>query len=762
MRNVHLFHVAALSLPLLWSCLLQSSSHFCPAAAAHSTTQSLRVQRLRHLQSNGSGQSIGRPDRDYDSTNYNNSNNDSDVTQQQTESPYGADEGAPRRKINPFTVVLQPLQYRLSFQEAAGVRNTLESLLQLYFTETWTGASVTYVGLTQILDNSLVDADAGVVEVSVEGLIYFADGSTNVPTEEEVSLLIEQEALPESVLLQAFSLLFPDLQGATVQASNTGTTDAPTLSTQSPTVSPTEETLTEAPTDSPTVSPTGSPTGKPDEPVPTVDATPTPTAASTTVEPTLPPATLEAPAFSSVSVVQGEAPNDDNDDGVQLGPLVGGAVAGFIALAMVAFLLVKINKRRKYRKKKRSGGGVVAGGLNLEDEDRSTGYHNDEERLVEVNVNDNINFETVIDTGADEGNDYSAPPQDLPWNWKPNVTARNGNGEAGVSRQQSSPAKTVSTEEDDPEDPSSNPWLQSRARTTPGLTSPSEIASSRSGIVKDNETAGYMAGAASAMSYWTSFFHNPYPKTTPEPSAASDPPPPLKAASPGSSEPDDDGSSSFLYGEGALSDFDDAGSVDPLQITLEQHYVVKKDMMESADTSVAAPASASVGSNMKAESSVKKERKTSLQPTDMSASALAQRNNGGLIPKVSNPKSWWRASSQKGSKATATPSTLYAQGSEDEDTAYGGGGSWDPDNSELGSLGTSPSDDELFRPKVENKLEQSILNNAVRNASAQTQQRIRAGAQTPSNAWDYDVDDTARFTSDDENDNLKFDSSVSL
>ena len=177
-----------------------------------------------------------------------------------------------------------------------------------------------------------------------------------------------------------------------------------------------------------------------------------------------------------------------------------------------------------------------------------------------------------------------------------------------------------------------------------------------------------------------------------------------------------------------------------------------------------------------------------LEPTDSSAATLAQRINiegndpivpmpvasssvtgkqQGMIPKVSLPaKSWWRASEGKEqrqapwavrysfnqpSKAAATAAIAAAAitataattsdaantSSEDEDT-FGPASSdgWDPADSEMGSLGTFPEEEDMFKPTVENKTEQTFLKNSLKNESARAHQAARQPTVTSPQADD--------------------------
>jgi hypothetical protein len=554
---------------------------------------------------------------------------------------------APRLVINPFVVTLQPVTSALSYQQAQGVRNAVETLLEAYFTESYVwpqgDTSVTYVGLTQIVDTRQVADDA--VEVTMDGLMYFAQGSTAVPTEDELSLLIEEEALPENLLLQALSLFFPTtLERATVSTASTTTTDSPTVTptatttTAEPTPSSTDESTVES---LPPVAAPSSTAAVTDGPVPS----PTNLPASFVIPADTPEdeeggstnGGTDPPVFVSTNVVEGTSPAtldtnvDDDDDGDHAddtsssshrGALVGGAIGGLVALLVVVALLIRMKKNHaKPYKRKRSAAGATKGRSNSDrssavDDDED--YHNDEEQLVEVNVAKIIDFDDVVgpdddDDDLDNGQDHHQQQRKTrdAWSWKPSAAAAAAASVEGASSSDDiSPSKTSSTAEDTVED------VEVGLNSSPP-PSPSEVAQSQ--IAKDQtedvvaaasvsaprppppSPSVPKAGGATAMSYLTSLlFHRTHPRSDLDNSQI---PPDLKSM--GSSAQDCD--ESFLYGDGVLSDIDDCGSIDPplaAKYAIEyfdertrQDYVVKKDMLESPDTSANCPG-ASVASTL--------------------------------------------------------------------------------------------------------------------------------------------------------------------
>jgi hypothetical protein len=132
--------------------------------------------------------------------------------------------GPIRRRIKSFTIKLEPFAKSLTDEEAISVRNAIESLLQDYFFEVqpWAvkeeselesgSGSVTYVGLAQILENKQTEDHNG-VELTMNGLVYFAEGSQNIPDENELLQTMEEQALGDSTaVVEALKDLFPTQQ----------------------------------------------------------------------------------------------------------------------------------------------------------------------------------------------------------------------------------------------------------------------------------------------------------------------------------------------------------------------------------------------------------------------------------------------------------------------------------------------------------------------------------------------------------------------
>lgn len=165
--------------------------------------------------------------------------------------------GPIRRRIKSLTVKLKPFETNLTNEEAIHVRNRIESLLKSYFFEVQPWAirdeenneisqientdnksknfnknsihdssryrdsdssysppegSITYVGLAQILENKQTEDQSGAM-LTMNGLVYFAEGSKNLPDETELLQTMETQALGDSeAVLEALKDLFPSQQ----------------------------------------------------------------------------------------------------------------------------------------------------------------------------------------------------------------------------------------------------------------------------------------------------------------------------------------------------------------------------------------------------------------------------------------------------------------------------------------------------------------------------------------------------------------------
>jgi len=175
--------------------------------------------------------------------------------------------GPIRRRIKSLTIKLEPFETSLTNQEAINVRNVIESFLKKYFFEVQPWAvqedsseiveslssdadnsnrnsihdatdyrasasdtapegSVTYVGLAQILDNKLTE---GGVELTMNGLVYFAEGSKDIPDEMELLQMMETQALGDSeAVVQALKDYFPQQQQLIVTVKSPLTEAPPT------------------------------------------------------------------------------------------------------------------------------------------------------------------------------------------------------------------------------------------------------------------------------------------------------------------------------------------------------------------------------------------------------------------------------------------------------------------------------------------------------------------------------------------------------
>ena len=161
--------------------------------------------------------------------------------------------GPIRRRIKSLTVKLEPFETNLTNEEAINVRNTIESLLKNYFFEVQPWAikdeesgetspientnsrgknsihdssrfresetsysppegSVTSIGLAQILENTQTEDHSGAM-VTMNGFVYFVQGSKNLPDETELLKIMETQALGDSeAVVEALKDFFPSQQ----------------------------------------------------------------------------------------------------------------------------------------------------------------------------------------------------------------------------------------------------------------------------------------------------------------------------------------------------------------------------------------------------------------------------------------------------------------------------------------------------------------------------------------------------------------------
>ncbi len=755
--------------------------------------------------------------------------------------------GPPRRRIDPFTVTLSPIATNLTYNQANTVRNTAEELLQAYFETDYVWpdpqTSVTYVGLAQILSNVRTEDDTG-AQITMNGLVYFAEESVNVPTETEILLIIEQQALTPSVLKDALLVYFPTLELAEVQVNltataTTGPTQAPSpASSLGASVAPSLAIGT--PTDTPVAVVATSP--------PLVTAAPSSPPVTTPTAPPVPSDTPSPVATATSSIVEDDTKPADSS-GSSTGGLIGGIVAAIVVVMIVTVLWV--------RRKKAIGAIQPSRSKDVQGEDDEMVFEVDEEHGFDPKDwgwKPNSSLPSL-------GNDWVDPPAAGVAAAATNVTSPTISSAsfsetyalAGSSNDShmsnASPEKTNSTAETDGDrsTQSKSPRRKSVPPSDVTPPSPSGTSGTRSGSDKQTAAATAKAGTASAMSYWTSFFQRTPPSSTRElHSRTSNGQPDVmqeEINSVASSDllRDDDDDEDF----DSCTDFDDTISIQPHIVAINslesfEHqrarsdFVVKKDMLESpigrASTNprlqfsalppstfaglsssssgektrssliytnadardLAAQSDSSTpssvlqskisrkemsgdphdddGASSDSDEDEKRQRammpnpyvhrgpynsngimnlgavdrssSCALEPTDTSAASLAQRQgqttqqqgsvNGSksqnMIPKIAH--AWWahRSSSVEGKKKKASFASLDGSLNQSDDNTFDGGmddDAWDPD-SEMSSLGTAPTEDEmntLFQTKVENKKEQSLMNNSLRNESQKRQMR---------------------------------------
>jgi len=324
-----------------------------------------------------------------DASNNNDTFNDSNTNNNRDSKTNNNNNAGPiRRRINSFTITLEPLSQGLTYAEAVNVRNTIESVLQEYFfavqpwavttengsSNDWQGdddfggairngsesgrtstatlqqrdnknlvpvaeGSVTYVGLAQILENRRTELG---VELTMNGLVYFVEGSTNIPDETELlQTMLEQDALGNSdTVVEALKAFFPSLQLVTIDVAIDVASDSSSSSVSTST--------TNAGTDSTTVSGTEIVAT---QPVVAVDGE---TATATTLPPRTPEQT-ETREKTKVMAVTGEealVPTSNNN----LAALAGGVTAGMVVAALVlGMFFLALQRRRRRGKGGRNG-----------------------------------------------------------------------------------------------------------------------------------------------------------------------------------------------------------------------------------------------------------------------------------------------------------------------------------------------------------------------------------------------------------------------
>ncbi|KAL3919281.1 MAG: hypothetical protein SGILL_003831 [Bacillariaceae sp.] len=498
--------------------------------------------------------------------------------------------------------------------------------------------------------------------------------------------------------------------------------------------------------------------------------------------------TTASPVFDTASIVGSENTAND-DDSINLGVLIGCAVAGFIVIVLAAVVLVQIKKLRNADKNAEDRTSLAA--FAKSDEDYS-GNGNDDEQLVDVDIARLVNFDDdeVLSGFIHEGDSRgTASLSNYPATASPSKVDKSG--------------ETVEEVDED---------LESGITDQPVLPrSPSEISGPRRRKSREAEAAKSIAQGASAMSYWSSLFGKSTSKKIKEEDALSDSDPPqLQSASVASGGAETDGT---------LSDFGDAETdiVSKSMESFQQHalkgqYIVKKDMLESSATMMApvnmmrstseknpgielSPSQEIEASNSEmeedrrannkmmpnpyvrrsfnfAQPTVDRSGSCALTPTDMSAATLAKadddENNDGddvgtsqvnasslhsrMVPRLTSPKSWWRKSKEK----SIPLSSFEDKDNEDrdEDSTFGPSGSngWDPNDTELGSMGTNPNEEDLFKPVVDSRTGQALVGSSRREHSTPT-------ATEPSGYTSFN--ETGSVSSE-ENTSLKLDSAFAF
>jgi hypothetical protein len=325
--------------------------------------------------------------------------------------------GPIRRRINSFTIKLEPFVNGLTNEEAITVRNTIESIIQSYFfevqpwatidnsdnsndigddsttgnnndgaattttTTTAAAGSVTYVGLAQILENRQTEDNQG-VQLTMNGLIYFAEGSQDIPDETELLEMMERQALSPEAVVEALKADFPCLQLVTVIETATATTGGDDTNTATAANNkPDDTTTTTATTTTTNIIPTLSPT---------VEIKAATTTTTTTLAPSPSPSLVVVvaakPSVQEVPVTEGSSSSssaivppvgqqqdtiidgDDDDDSLNIAALAGGVAAGFVVLiAILGLFLIRTKRKSSSSKKNDSNDGQYLVNINSKD-----------------------------------------------------------------------------------------------------------------------------------------------------------------------------------------------------------------------------------------------------------------------------------------------------------------------------------------------------------------------------------------------------------
>jgi hypothetical protein len=500
-----------------------------------------------------------------------------------------AENGPIRRRINSFTIKLEPFVNGLTDEEAITVRNTIESIIQSYFfekqpwattvnsensndigddsttgnnndktamttTTTAAAGSVTYVGLAQILENRQTEDNQG-VQLTMNGLIYFAEGSQDIPDETELLETMERRALSPEAVVEALKADFPSLQLVTVietarvvAGDDTNTAAAAANNKPADTTTSTTTTTNTVPTLSPTVE------------IKTTTTTLAPSSSPSLVV-VVNPSVQEVPVTegsSSSAIVspvgqQQDTIIDGDDSSLNIAALAGGLAAGFVVVITILGLFIIRTKRRSSSSSKKNDS-------------------NDGQYLVNINPKDLF--------GSTSQDDWQLNSN------SPTKTPRSNSKEVEDLQ------KSISQQMDDLE----------KAISQEQQRSPSEVSKTRTRgqqLGNDASSKGIFR-ASTTTSYFSSLFTkvNPMQKQQQQEEVRS------VSTNGGNNDggggnnttsKDNNSNDGTADGENTLSDFDDAVSIQPHIVTLqalesfeEQHKmtrqvcVVQKEMLESS------------------------------------------------------------------------------------------------------------------------------------------------------------------------------------
>mmetsp|Transcript_7820 Transcript_7820/g.22961 ORF Transcript_7820/g.22961 Transcript_7820/m.22961 type:complete len:777 (+) Transcript_7820:400-2730(+) len=761
----------------------------------------------------------------------------------------GNDVGPIRLRIQSFTIILQPLSQGLTDAEAINVRNTIESVLQNYFFEVqpwavttengssndWEGdddfgtsfsnsisqtgatgatrnreipfsdGAVTYVGLAQILENKYTEQGA---ELTMNGLVYFAEGSKNIPDENELLQTMERDALGDSALVvEALKDYFPSLQLVTVETS---------VATLPPTNEP----------------------SRPTEPSEPPDAAPS----------TLLPQTTQPPLDQTANEVVAITGGSDGLGGITAA-LAGGICAAMVLLALVLGMFVARQNSRKPRKGGDAGDDAYL--VQLDDTEKRSGLAEGDWKAYSNNMLRMLSLSSSNTSDKLDGNGQDTTED------APSSPAKGNDSNPSTPSKKADISEAASTPlPSSPPNPlayissffqkATNPYIEqnqelgslsSAERTKESADANHSNSSSNShqhihstlydfmdgdGNLSDFDDTVSIQPHVVALHSLESFEEQHKGMTRQELVVQKDqlessferrrmitPPavaPVTNIATGASAE------SNLSYSSSSMSSREQPHTYAPSQgvpgmLTVHtQPGKRREQLLEETEQREDQRIRYSMMPNPYVRKNYPEDRSAHcvLQATEITAASLRSGSSGSssagsstgldMIPKMTAP-SWWASSStpsgnkphrrRKSNKerrlsTAAAAANVYSDDDNEDDLAYSGdeentfgvpgSDGWDPADTELSSMGDAPTQEDLnmvlFHPTVGNQPGQSVLNHAVRQESVKLQRkRTPTGASTSKNRFQnsYAIEPHPSYSSEeDETTILRFDSSYDM